>query len=165
MSPTLSRENYFLTVINSLHEHQVKPGSLEHEQQNLILDLAQSVRLKQEITAGMLQRLNRLFERYQAVRLNVSLVSRTDLCSDEQRVLLRAEFIDGPDQLKRMYMEAIISLLEAMEGRRLDLQTCAHCERWFIPYQRAQVTRFCNAKCRNRHHYVNRLADRWEKIT
>lgn len=44
-------------------------------------------------------------------------------------------------------MESLISLLEAMERGPLDLQRCIQCNNWFIPYQRAQVTKFCSSTC------------------
>ncbi len=167
MSPVLSRPNYFLTVINQLKEHQVEQGSLEQELQELLLDLAQSVRAKQDINSEMVHNINIVFQQYQAVRLKLGIVPRTDNLSaqessnelkkeKQQQVLLHAEFVDAPDQLKRMYMEAIVSLLEAMETEQLDLQNCIQCDSWFIPYQRAQVTKFCSSKCRNRYNYLHR---------
>lgn len=168
MSPTLSRENYFLTVINQLNTHHVKKGSLEQELQGLLLELADSVRLKRGLNAAMLERMNGLFERYQAVRLKVSLVAasrwaagddgRRDEGGQEwqQPLVLHTEFADGPNELKRMYMEAVISLLEAMEKKPLELATCIQCGGWYIPYQRAQVTKFCGTRCRNRFNYVLR---------
>lgn len=175
MSPTLSRENYFLTVINKLNEHHVERGSLEQELQELLLDLAESVQAKIEISVVMVQRINSLFERYQAVRLKVSIVPRIENLSvdmpinerkkeEQQQILFHTEFVDDPDELKRMYMESIISLLEAMEKKQLDLQKCIQCDSWFIPYQRAQVTKFCNFKCRNRFNYLLRNMDKEETV-
>lgn len=171
MSPTLSRENYFITVINKLNKHQVERGSLEQELQELLLDLAESVQFKKEISVVMVKRINSLFERYQAVRLKVSIVPRIENLSidmpinerkkeEQQQILLHTEFVDETDKMKRMYMESIISLLEAMEKKQLDLQKCVQCDSWFIPYQRAQVTKFCSSKCRNRFNYLLRNIDK-----
>ncbi len=170
MSPTLSRENYFLDVINQLDQHHVGRGSLEQELQELLLDLVESVRVKKEISALILQRINGLFERYPAVRLKVRTVSGMGKSpvdepmmeqekEQRQQILLHTEFVDGADELKRMYMESIISLLEALEKKPLHLQKCIQCDRWFIPYQRAQVAKFCSSKCRNRFNYVLRNRD------
>ncbi|WP_058304413.1 recombination protein NinG [Gorillibacterium timonense] len=165
MSPTLSRENYFLTVINRIEEHRVDAGSLEQELQQLLLDLAHMVLEKRSFTEAMIQRINFLFEQYQAIHLKLRIVPSTGdgaehapnerhVTGERQSILLYTDFTDGPDHLKRMYMEAIISLLETMERKPLDLQTCRQCGSWFIPYERAQVTWFCSTKCRNRYHYL-----------
>lgn len=153
LSPSLSRENYFLTVINQFEQHLDMNGSLEHKLQELILDIVHAVQNKQGLNTMMIQRINHMFSEYQAVRLKVGLVSEVE---DRQQILLHTEFIDEPHQLRRMYMEALISLLEAMEKHQLELQRCIECNNWFIPYQRAQVTKFCSSKCRNRYNYVIR---------
>ncbi|GKU80102.1 hypothetical protein [Paenibacillus sp. L3-i20] len=175
MSPTLSRENYFLTVINDLKNHHVEKGSMEHDMQELLLDLAETVKNKNPINQSLLLAINMLFERYQAVRLKVSIIptlvkspiyGSNDERNDEvqQQILFHTEFIDAADQLKRMYMESIISLLETMEKKGLDLQKCIQCDSWFIPYQRAQITKFCSSKCRNRYNYVLRNITKEEKV-
>jgi hypothetical protein len=162
MSPILSREHYFLQVINELEQHRVEPGSLEEQLRDMLVELAESIRGKTPIDADALHRLNGLFEQYPAVRLKVSFVpqpvslfadSNNDASEAERQVMLHTVFTDGPEQLKRMYMEAVISLVEAMEKGTLELQTCTQCNRWYIPYRRAQVTKFCSAACRNRYHY------------
>jgi hypothetical protein len=129
-------------------------------------NLAQSVRSKQDISSEMVHSINNVFQQYQAVRLKLGIVPRTDNLStpqpsaegkrEKQQLLLHAEFADAPDQLKRIYMEAIVSLLETMETEQLVLQNCIQCDSWFIPYQRAQVTKFYSSKCRNRYNYVHR---------
>ncbi|NGP43831.1 hypothetical protein G4V62_02270 [Bacillaceae bacterium SIJ1] len=155
MSPTLSRKKYFLTVMNELHCHKVEHGSIEQELQFLLLALAGAVRDKQPLEDDLVRRINIVFAQYQAIRLKVSMPNE-NVSKDSRPTLLHAEFVDGAESLKRMYMEAIISLLEAMEGSSLQLQMCTQCQHWFIPYQRAQVTKFCSAKCRNRYHYLQR---------
>ncbi|KKO55333.1 hypothetical protein [Paenibacillus sp. DMB20] len=161
MSPSLSRENFFLTVINEFKHHQVKTGSLEQKLQELILDIAQAVENKLGLNSAIIQRINGVFKEYQAVQLKVGLASERGLSSvdEQQQILLYTEFIDEPDQLRRVYMEALISLLEAMEKNRLDLQRCFQCDHWFIPYQRAQITKFCSSKCRNRYNYLIKKRD------
>lgn len=166
MCPILSREHYFLQVINELNQHSVESGSLEERLRDMLLELAESVRDGKRLGMDTLHRLNKLFEQYQAIRLKVSLVPRaaslfagetdehtSDTGEEGQQLLLHSEFLDGPDQLRRKYMESIISLLEAMEKSTLALQICVQCDRWFIPYRRAQVTKFCGSACRNRYHY------------
>ncbi len=172
MCPILSREHYFLQVINELNQHSVESGSLEERLRDMLLELAESVRYGKRIGTDTLHRLNKLFEQYQALRLKVSFVPRAaslfaDGNDDEhtgeegQQLLLHSEFLDGPDQLRRKYMESIISLLEAMEKSTLALQSCVQCDRWFIPYRRAQVTKFCGSACRNRYHYErNKMGSR-----
>lgn len=174
MCPTLSRGNYFLEVINALDRHYVETGSLEEQLQQLLLELAGTVRDRRKLDGALIQRINSSFEAYQAVRLEVRLVSspegslldasdsQQEDASDEQRIFLHTVYIDGPDELRRMYMESIISLLEAMEKGRVELQNCIQCKGWFIPYQRAQVTRFCSPKCRNRYHYMTRKNEKRE---
>lgn len=165
MSPSLSRENFFLTVINQFQHHQVKFGSLEQKLQELILDIAQAVQNKLGLNTEIIERINYMFKQYQAIRLKVGLGSKTNFSSfnasdngraqaEQQQILLYTEFIDEPDQLRRIYMESLISLLEAMEKNCLNLQRCIQCTNWFIPYQRAQITKFCSSKCRNRYNYV-----------
>lgn len=166
MSPTLSRENYFLTVINQIKEHTVEAGSLEEELQQLLLDLARLVQANQSFSEAVLERINSSFERYPAVHLKIKSIPQEEPAIPEPdstkksapgvrpSLLLYTQFVDGPDQLRRMYMEALISLLEALERKPIDLQTCTQCGSWFIPYERASVTRFCSTKCRNRYHYL-----------
>ncbi|MFK4473025.1 hypothetical protein ABH897_002756 [Paenibacillus sp. RC73] len=96
MSPLLSRENYFLSVINQLYQHQVKIGSLEQQLQELILDTAQAVQNKLVLNTKLIQRINRVFKEYQSMRLKVGFVS------EDQHILLHTEFIDEPHQLRRM---------------------------------------------------------------
>lgn len=167
MCPTLSRENYFLTVINEAKRHEMQSGGLEQEMREVLLTLAESVRSNQVISRNLLHRVNQIFEAYQAIRLKVSLVSKMeDLFVEEHKteraqrqIVLHTEFVDKPDQLKRRYMEAIISLLEAIERNpSLNLLTCIHCGDWYIPYPRAKAAKFCSSNCRNRHHYLHRKA-------
>ena len=151
MCPTLSRPDYFLNVINTLHEFEAAPGSLEERQQSLLLDLARSVEGGTGLTDALLQRVNELFEQYSAIRLQARFVPGHE---GKRGVLLQAVFADGRDEPKRIYMEAMISMLETMERRLLELQTCIQCDNWFIPYERAGVAKFCSTKCRNRYHYL-----------
>lgn len=169
MCPILSRENYFLTVINEISQHYVQKGSIEYELQALLLLVAESVRDKKGLNDAMIEKINELFQQYQAVRLKVSIVPKLAnlFGSDDskgrssEQILLHTEFVDSPDLLKRKYMEAIISLLEALErNAQLDLQSCIHCGHWFIPYQRAKVARFCSSNCRNRYHYEQRKKEK-----
>lgn len=165
MSPVLSRPNYFLTVLNQIPylSHSIEAGSLEYELQDVLLCIAQVVQAKQNITEELGHRINQSFQNYQAVRLRLS-ISSTSM-KLEPSVRIESEFVDPPDRLRRMYMEAILSLLEAMERETLELQTCMQCGHWFIPYQRAQVTKFCTSKCRNRHHYeLKKISKKPEEI-
>ncbi|OPA73740.1 hypothetical protein BVG16_27010 [Paenibacillus selenitireducens] len=154
MSPVLSRPNYFLTVLNQIshHSHPIEPGSLEYEFHDLLIQLAKSVQAKRNMSDEIVHRINQAFQNYQAVRFKLS-IAPTDT-EEEPYVRIESEFVDPPDQWRRIYMEAILSLLEAIERGTLELQTCMQCGHWFIPYQRAQVAKFCTTKCRNRHHYV-----------
>ncbi|MFW5435760.1 hypothetical protein [Paenibacillus apiarius] len=169
MSPVLSRPNFFLSVLNQMPEHdkQIGTGSLEQELQSLLLLLAQSVQAKQALTADTVQRINDAFQHYHAVRLKLSLTPPATLSARASNghpdkgggappFLLHTEFVDPPHQWRRIYMEAILSLLEAMETEQLELQRCIQCHGWFIPYQRAKVNKFCSAKCRNRYNYVQK---------
>jgi hypothetical protein len=177
MSPSLSREHYFLTVLNQLAGHDVVAGSLEHELREVLLELAATVSEQREWSGELLTRINDLFVRYPAVRLQISL--RPALVADavsmdstttessaafDSRLLLHTAFVDGPDRLRRMYMEALISLLEAVEQKPLDLKNCTECNHWYMPYARAKVTRFCSAKCRNHYHYRMRKQEKEEQV-
>ncbi|MCM3337685.1 hypothetical protein M3650_03270 [Paenibacillus sp. MER TA 81-3] len=168
MSPVLSRPNFFLSVLNQMKEHdnQMETGSLEQELQSLLLLLAKSVQAKQALTADSVQRINTAFQHYHAIRLKLSIATPANMpvpassnLSNKDSAppfLLHTEFVDPPNQLKRIYMEAILSLLEAMEKEQLELQHCIQCHSWFIPYQRAKVNKFCSAKCRNRYNYLQK---------
>ncbi|MBW7476442.1 hypothetical protein K0T92_17045 [Paenibacillus oenotherae] len=166
MSPILARPQYFLHVLNRSHGQPPYPqGSLEHELHDLLFRLAESVRVKQQIDESTVERINAAFEQYQALRLKLTLRNPSDSLFkqgnggrqyDGQQLLLHTEFVDGQDNVRRMYMEAMLSLLEAMEQGGIELQNCVHCRDWFIPYQRAQVAKFCSAKCRNRANYLQK---------
>jgi len=178
MSPSLSREHYFLTMLNQLSGHVVDAGSLEFELREVLVELATSVSEQTEWSGELLTRINDLFVRYPAVRLQISL--RPSLVADGvsmdngtaepppvgsgSRLLLHTAFVDGPERLRRMYMEALISLLEAVEQKPLDLKNCTECAHWYIPYPRAKITRFCSAKCRNHYHYRMRKQEKEEQV-
>ncbi|UHA73619.1 hypothetical protein [Paenibacillus sp. 481] len=167
MSPVLSRPDYYLVVLNQMNQEELTcaQGSLEWELRELLCLLAHSVQTKQTLHADMVQRINHAFQTYHAVqlklRVNVPEHVHQETTSNKagtprQRLCLHTEFVDPPDKLRRVYMEAMISLLEAMEQEPFELQTCAQCQHWFIPYQRAQVAKFCQEKCRNRYHYLQK---------
>lgn len=166
MSPILARPQYFVHVLNQPHERrQFVEGSLERELYDLLHGLAEAVRSRCDISAGMVERINEVFQHYQALRLKLTVLDPSDSLFrqgsggkkyDGQQLLLHTEFVDDADNVRRMYMEALLSLLEAMEQERAELQQCNHCRNWYIPYQRAQVTKFCSAKCRNRSNYLQK---------
>ncbi len=164
MSPSLSRENYFLMIINQFDQHKVAAGSLEYEMQQLINEIAENVRAKSSLDKRLLHRINDLFTKYQAIRLKVSVIDSFDNQQDQesdkqkltQKILLHTEYTKESNHLKQSYMEALISLLEAIEKGYLELQRCMQCNNWYIPYQRAQITKFCGTNCRNRFNYLER---------
>lgn len=165
MCPVLARPGFFLEALNSLRSHKAAAGSMEHELQALLLQLARSVQHRQPIDRHLLARVNDAFGKYQSVRLILKapdpvVHGENGARSNESQLLqLQAEFADPPGDLRRIYMEGIVSLLEAMETGRLRLQNCELCGNWLIPYERAQVSKFCSTRCRNRHHYLVRKND------
>ncbi|WP_148302580.1 hypothetical protein [Caldalkalibacillus mannanilyticus] len=151
-----------MTVLNQFEQGSIQIDGLEKELQDLILDIAHSIRDKMPIRAEIIHRANLLFKEYNPLHLKVGMISEdNDVGSvDKQRegfenqLLLHTEFIDEPHYLKRVYMEGLISIFEALEKGDLELQQCILCDNWFIPYKRAQVAKFCSSKCRNRYNYL-----------
>ena len=75
-----------MSVINQLEQHQVKRGSVEQRLQELILGIAHSVENKQGLTSELIQRINRVFEENQSVRLKVALFQKiSTFCSSKCR--------------------------------------------------------------------------------
>lgn len=52
-----------------------------------------------------------------------------------------------------VYLEAVLSLLEACEEGGVRLRTCLNCGNWFVPYSRTRTPKFCSPKCRTLFHY------------
>lgn len=167
MSPKLAREHYFLRVLNepaSAHTERLAAAQpLAAEMHGLLGMLAQSVLSKTPCTSEQIAALNRVFEQDNTISLSV-VVEDDD--SDPRaggahgqmaRTSLRAR-IRGQNgaEGQRVYLEAIISLLEALEEGDLDLAVCAECGAWFVPYSRAPVVKFCSGRCRNRFNYKAR---------
>lgn len=171
MSPRLARRGYFLGVLNepdSIHSERIAAdGPLAGEMYRLLVMLAQRLRDKTPCSQEELDRLNCAFDQYSAVRLKV--VPQAD--DDEpiftagrrgplERATLQAVLgAAGAGRGRRVYFEAIVSLLETLEEGTADLGTCVECAAWFLPYSRAPVTKFCSARCRNRHNYKVRRAE------
>ena len=165
MSPRLARRDYFLRVLNepaAIHrERLATAGPLVGETYRLLCLLAGRVKDGTLCTGEEIAALNRVFEAENAVRL--ALVVEEDE-SDPltggirqgplRRAALQARLRgQAGDDGQRVYLEAIVSLLEALEAGDLELAVCAECGAWFIPYSRAPVARFCSARCRNHFNY------------
>lgn len=144
---------------------ELQDSQLEGQMYGVLLELAHIVSRGEVIELELAERINVLFQRYRAINLRLELVQpaikpKTEETQREAGIVLSAVFADAEEQRKRMYMEAIISLLEAIEAGDLELQRCELCGHWFIPYSRAGVTKFCGTKCRNRYHYLQRRSER-----
>lgn len=158
MSPQLARSDFYLAVLNEpadLHAHRMAAGGpLAADLYLALLHLAERVRSRTACTPADIERLNRLFDVANGLQLQV--VQSGDEFDPAGpgplgRATLRA-VIRG-DQCHRVYLEAIISLLEAAERGSLELNRCEECHNWYIPYSRAAITRFCSSRCRSRHNY------------
>lgn len=155
MSPRLARRDFFLQVLNAPAARHLRWGETGGQpatgMYDQLLHLAESVRDGRPATPAQVAELNRTFELYSAVRIRVNL--------EEVPGHTRLEAVLGNPQEedgRRIYFEALVSLLEALEEGDLSLANCEACKGWFIPYSRAAVTRFCSARCRSRHHYQER---------
>ncbi len=160
MCPKLSRPHYFLTVLNLGGDAERDREGLERQLYEVLLELAEAVRVGNEIGEETAGRVNGVFREYRAVQLRLDVIPGT--AGARAGLRLGAEFADGQDDCKRMYMEAIVSLLEALEKGDLELRHCEQCGQWFIPYSRAGVAKFCGTRCRNRYHYEQRRGEREE---
>jgi hypothetical protein len=166
MCPLLARPEYFLRVLNEpaeVHAQRVEAaGPLAADMWAMLQRLAEHVRDGSALSELEVAQLNRLFEAYSAVQLRLVLEDGDDgpaTGGPLSRASLRAVLGNREeDRGKRVYMEALVSLLEAAESGSLALERCQECGAWFIPYSRAAVTRFCSARCRNRHNYKARRA-------
>jgi hypothetical protein len=166
LSPRLARKEYFLSVLNepeSVHAQWIAThGPLAREMYDLLTNLAEHVRDNTTCSSQELARLNDVFDSYSPVRLHVDTPDQSDepLWTQASRsplggATVRAVLGSHPSQPpgNRVYFEALVSLLEALEEGPLELGRCAECQTWFVPYSRAPVTKFCSARCRNRANY------------
>lgn len=160
MSPQLARPDFFLRVLNEpmeTHARRVETcDPLAAKLHAAFVQLAERVRTKTACTPGEIQQLNHLFDACSALQLRLVPQGEEEDPAPATggplaRAALRAH-IRG-DGTARVYLEAIISLLEALERSPLELNRCEECGAWYIPYNRAAVTRFCSTRCRNRHNY------------
>lgn len=162
MCPQLARQDFFLAVLNEpaeMHAHRTATGGpLAAELHQALLQLAERVRTKTSCPLGEIDQLNRLFDAANALQLRlVPVGDEIDPVSAPGplgKAALRA-VIRG-SQGHRVYLEAVISLLEALERGPMELSRCEECSAWYTPYNRAAVTRFCSARCRNRSNYRTR---------
>ena len=155
MSPRLARRDFFLQVLNAPAARHLRwgesGGQPATDMYAQLLRLAEAVRDGLPATPVQVAQLNQIFEQYSAVRIRVNL--------EEVPGHTRLEAVLGNPQEedgRRIYFEALVSLLEALEEGDLHLANCETCQGWFIPYNRAAVARFCSARCRSRHHYQER---------
>jgi hypothetical protein len=165
MSPKLARSNYFLRVLNeseATHNHWFQNSEpIAKRMYQLLIRLAEQIRDKVPITEQEIQDVNQIFHEYRAVRLQLSVEDKEKgdqyqpVHDYSQKIMFQAE-IEDPDQGKRVYLEALISLFERLEDDSLKLRMCMECGSWYIPYNRAHVTKFCSSKCRNRFNYSAR---------
>jgi hypothetical protein len=160
VSPQLARSDFFLAVLNEpaeSHSRRFQESPLARELYEALLQLAERVRTQSPCSPEEIDHLNHLFDKANAIQLQiVPTGSELDPVSAGPlgRASLRA-FIRG-HQGDRVYLEAIIGLLEALERGSLALSRCEECSAWYIPYSRAAITRFCSSRCRNRSHYRRR---------
>ncbi len=171
MSPRLARSSYFLAVLNEpafVHTERVQAnGVIAAEMYQLLLMLAERVREKTVCTPEEIRRINDVFQQYSAIRLRVVPQEGAPdvLWSEAQRGPLARAAVHAliesqeSDRGRRVYFEALVSLLEALEDGPLELGTCRECGSWFIPYNRAPVTKFCSSRCRNRYNYKIRRGE------
>ncbi|WP_400161992.1 hypothetical protein ACAF76_016685 [Brevibacillus sp. TJ4] len=162
MSPRLARQDYFLRVLNepdATHAYWIEQGgALAENMHRLLLRMAASIRDKMPVSEQDIHDLNQIFHEYRAVRLTLSVAGEEggsfplSFRFDSQRLALNAS-LEDENQGKRVYMEALISLFERLEAAPFELRMCIECAGWYIPYNRAQVSKFCSAKCRNQFNY------------
>lgn len=163
MCPRLARPKFFLGVLNEpafVHKQRIEAAdALTGEMYRLLVRLAENVRDGSACTPAEIQVLNLIFERCSMVKLKITPQEDDPLYKTGSANLLRRHRMravigeqDGA-QGRRIYFEALVSLLEAIEEGPLELSTCAECGAWFEPYSRAAVTKFCSTRCRNRHNY------------
>ena len=165
MSPLLARPGYVLRVLNEppeVHAQRMQvAGPLVGEMVAMLERIAGHVRARTAMSEHEVAQLNRLLEAAGAVKLRVEVEDGDDgpaTGGPLARASLRAVLGGEEERGRRVYLEALVSLLEAAESGTLELERCQECTAWFIPYSRAAVTRFCTARCRNRHNYKARRA-------
>jgi hypothetical protein len=163
MCPRLARERFFLGVLNEptfVHKQRVESAdALTGEMHRLLTRLAEHVRDGTSCTPAEIQVLNLIFDRCSMVKLKIVATDDDPLYTAGSANLLRKHRVravigeqEGA-QGRRIYFEALVSLLEALEDGALELCTCVECGNWFEPYSRAPVNKFCSTRCRNRHNY------------
>lgn len=164
MCPRLGRKGYFLEVLNEpafIHSQRIAAGdALTAEMYRLLTRLVENVRDGTACTPAELQVLNLIFDRCSMVKLKLVPGEEDSLYRTGSANLLRRHRVravigeqEGAHPERRIYFEALVSLLEALEDGPLELCTCAECGAWFEPYSRAPVNKFCSTRCRNRHNY------------
>ncbi|HYF92992.1 MAG TPA: hypothetical protein VD969_12195 [Symbiobacteriaceae bacterium] len=165
MCPRLARKGFFLEVLNEpafFHKQRIESGdALTGEMYRLLTRLAENVREGTACTPAELQVLNLILDRCSMVKLKIvpgeddplyKAGSANLLRRHKVRAVIGEQHQDGAEG-RRIYFEALVSLLEALEDGPLELCKCIECGAWFEPYSRAPVNKFCSTRCRNRHNY------------
>jgi hypothetical protein len=167
MCPRLARKGYYLGVLNepaAAHLQRIAGAdALTGEMYRLLVRLAERVRDNTVCTPAEMQVLNLILDRCSLVKLHMvpgedDMIQRPAGDGPLRRATLQATIGGGPEasQGRRVYCEALVSLLEALEDGPVELCTCEECGAWYEPYSRAAVTRFCTPRCRNRYNYKAR---------
>lgn len=163
MCPRLARERFFLEVLNEppfVHKQRLESGdALTGEMFRALMRLAEHVKDGTASTPAEIQVMNLIFDRCSMVKLKIVPIEDDPAYKSGSANVLRKHRVraligdqDGAPG-RRIYFEALVSLLEALEEGPLELFTCAECGAWFEPYSRAPVAKFCSTRCRNRHNY------------
>lgn len=164
MKARWARPLYFLRALNEEDPSQTRWGEGEDVEtlRQMLFTLAAHLRDKTPITTDEQRRIGKILSEYAQVTFRVDFhdpaAGPIRKAGGEgglmQHTELRAYAIAKSGHSRAgVYVEAILSLLEACEDGRVELRTCLECGQWFVPYSRTRTPKFCSPKCRTRFHY------------
>ncbi len=163
---SLARSLYFLRVLNEEDPAQTRwdDGQDVETLRQLLLQLAAHLRDNTRVPDPLHRRVSDALTEYGQVVFHVDFPEpgagpfRFRPAGGAGGFMKHAElrgFITARSAHPRatVYLEAIVSLLEACEAGPLYLRTCWNCGAWYVPYSRAKTHKFCSPRCRTRFHY------------
>lgn len=145
MSPQLARENFFVFVLNQIKNETVKSKE-EAQLQQLLLEIGEELLQAGTINELLIEKTNQTLQKRHYFDLHAQFHAG--------ELIVTSQFSPSLSKFDRNYIEAIVSVLEALEQGPIEIKRCEQCSEWFLPYKRAKVSKFCSKKCRNRANYL-----------
>jgi hypothetical protein len=145
MSPQLAKENFFVLILNQIKNEEAQTKE-ETQLQELLLEIGGALLQEGTINELLIKKINQALQQRHYFDLCVQF--------NTGELVVTSQFSPSLSRFDRNYIEAIVSVVEALEKGPIEIKRCEQCNEWFLPYKRAKVSKFCSKKCRNRANYL-----------